>query len=95
MTYQEWQLDNMIGGEAAREWEELNKVDFDPYPAAHKLDDALLTLYHVESLIEAAAEKVQDRPEEDKILSLLYEIEQVENAVSDIIHKDLGVNIVC
>ena len=94
-TYQEWQLDNMIGGEAAREWEEMNRIDFDPYPAAYKLSDAISSIIKAQSLIREAAEKVYDRPEEDRILSLLYDLEQVENAAADIIHNDLGVQLIC
>ena len=93
-TYQEWQLDNMIGGEAAREWEEMNRIDFDPHPAAYRLSDAISAIIKAQSLIKAAAEKVYDRPEEDKILSLVYELEQVENAAAHIIHDDLGVQTI-
>ena len=93
-TYQEWQLDNMIGGEAAREWEEMNRVDFDPYPTVNKLSDAISTIIKAEGLLKTAAERAQDRPDEDKILSLLYDLEQVENAVANIIHDDLGVQTI-
>lgn len=89
-----WQLDSMYEAESARLWEMQNQ-GFDPYPAAYRLSDALDALHKAESRIEAAAEKAEGQPEEEKIKSLLYDIEQIENAIADIILNDLGVNLTC
>lgn len=88
----DWQLDAMYGAESARMWEMQNH-GFDPYPAAHKLSDALSVLHRTESLIGSAADKAAGQPEEEKIMSLMYDIEQIESAIADIIHNDLGVSV--
>lgn len=89
-----WQLDAMYGAESARLWEMQNQ-GFNPYPAAYKLSDALSALHKADSLIGSAAEKAEGQPEEEKIMSLLYDMEQIENAIAGIIHDDLGVNLTC
>lgn len=88
----DWQLDNMYETESSRLWELQNQEpEFDVYGVYNKLDEARRLLYKVEDLISKAADKAEGYPEEDKVMSLLCELDKLDFAVNTVI-DDLGVS---
>ena len=95
MTIRDWQIQNMYEAESARLWELQNQEPaFDVKGASKELEEALKLLYKVEDLISSAANIAADNPEEDKIMSLLYELDKFDSSINMVI-DDLGVRKKC
>lgn len=75
------QLDAIKEAADARAWEELNKEDPHTKAAVDLLTMAVQLLERVESLVQDAAEAVEDVPETDRIASLNIDAEELEIAV--------------
>ena len=71
-------LDAIKEAEDARAWEELNKEDPHAKAAVDLLTRAVQLLEQVESLVQEAAEAVEDTPETDRIASLNMTAEDLE-----------------
>lgn len=96
------ELDRMYEAESARLWEELNsfeeqeeeKEEIDPFPALYRMGDALSFINQAIARLHSGAETVKGTPYEDRIESLVMELEDVYSHIEDevaYIKKEEGV----
>ena len=81
-----WQLDLMADEDATRRWNDQNR---DPHPAISQLQLSLETLFSAESRIGNAADLLEGIPAEDKALSIIADLNDIEFAIRSLI-KELG-----
>lgn len=80
------ELDRMYEAESARLWEELNNFEepeFDPHLVLESLDDALSHVSQAVSNLNSAAKSLKGTPYEDRIGSLVMELESVYSYIED------------
>ena len=91
------ELDRMYEAESAKLWEELNnseEPEIDPYPALHKMNDALFLINQAVSKLNGGADSLKGTPYENRIESLVMDLENVYSYIEDeiaYIKKEEGV----
>ena len=80
------ELDRMYEAESARLWEELNNFEepeIDPHLALENLNAALSHVSQAVSELDSVAEMLKGTPYEDRIESLVMELEDVYSHIED------------
>ena len=80
-------VDAMWEADAAAEWERINECESDNYPnwcnAESKLGQAMSMLCKVEEMLNIAADYVAESSQEDRIMSLVDQVNALYDAVYD------------
>lgn len=79
-----WQLELMKEREDEKAWEELNKENPHLLEAAAHLKKAIQTLIEAESSLISTAEAVEEYPVTDKIMSIVYDLNNIEHDLNRI-----------
>ena len=79
-----WQLELMKEREDEKAWEELNKENPNLLEAAAQLKKAIQSLIEAEAAAISAAEAVEEYPVTDKIMSIVYDLNNLEHDLNRI-----------
>lgn len=72
------EIETVIDSVDTAKWHELNTDDEHAIAARNLLKKAVSWLEEVETLLQDAAEEVEDTPETDRIMSLESDVEELE-----------------